>query len=226
MILTVLLVISLPLWKKNVSDKEESVKETTQYRTESLSLLQIVRIKGAKEVILTFFCYCSIEQTAMLWASSYMNLHGGMSVEIAASCASIFFIGITVGRFLNGFLTMKFNDTQLIRIGTILIVVGAITLMIPLGNSFSIVGLILMGLGCAPIYPCIIHSTPVHFGVDKSQAMIGVQMASAYAGTCLMPPLFGLIANHIDVALLPIYLLVLTVVMIFLHERLVKKTEY
>lgn len=226
MILTVLLVISLPLWKKNVLDKEESVKETTQYRTESLSLLQIVRIKGAKEVILTFFCYCSIEQTAMLWASSYMNLHGGMSVEIAASCASIFFIGITVGRFLNGFLTMKFNDTQLIRIGTILIVVGAITLMIPLGNSFSIVGLILMGLGCAPIYPCIIHSTPVHFGVDKSQAMIGVQMASAYAGTCLMPPLFGLIANHIDVALLPIYLLVLTVVMIFLHERLVKKTEY
>ncbi len=225
MALTVLLIISLPLWNQKAQAKIE-VNEHEGEHTEPLSPLKTIHIKGAKEVMLTFFCYCAVEQTAMLWASSYMNLHNGMSAEIAASCASIFFIGITIGRLLNGFLTFQFSDTQMIRIGQVLIVLGAITLMLPFGNVVSIIGLVLMGLGCAPIYPCIIHATPDHFGADKSQAMIGVQMASAYIGTCLMPPLFGLIANHINVALLPIYLLILTAVMIWVHERLIKKTAH
>ncbi len=221
--LTVILIISLPLWKKKAIGKEEPKENNSEY-TKPLSPLKTIRILGAKEIMLTFFCYCAVEQTAMLWASSYMNLHNGMSPELSALCASIFFIGLTVGRLINGFLTFKFNDTQMIRIGQTLIVVGAIALLIPLGNIVSIIGLIIIGLGCAPIYPCIIHATPDHFGADKSQAMIGVQMASAYIGTCLMPPLFGLIANHINVALLPIYLLVLTLVMIIVHEKLIKKT--
>lgn len=225
MILTFILIISLPLWKRTSKDRD-IVEECKEEHTKTLSPLKIIHIRGAKEIMFTFFCYCAVEQTAMLWASSYMNLHKGVSAEMSASCASIFFIGITVGRLLNGFLTFKFNDTQMIRIGQTLTVAGTITLLIPLGNVVSIIGFILIGLGCAPIYPCIIHSTPNHFGADKSQAMIGVQMASAYVGTCLMPPLFGLIANYINVALLPVYLLILTSVMIFVHESLIKKTAH
>ncbi|MBQ8563910.1 MAG: MFS transporter, partial [Firmicutes bacterium] len=125
---------------------------------------------------------------------------------------------------LNGFLTMKFNDTQLIRMGQGVILIGIAALLLPVGDGVSLAGLILVGLGCAPIYPCVIHSTPAHFGAERSQAVIGVQMASAYVGTCLMPPLFGLVAEHITVALLPMYLLILLVVMVFTHEQVVRKT--
>ncbi len=220
-VLTVLLVVSLPLWRQHTRQKGQTQGEEA---AQPLSPAKAIRIRGAKEVILTFFCYCAVEQTAMLWASSYMNLHVGMSPEAAAGCASIFFIGITLGRLLNGFLTIKFTDTQMIRMGLVLIAAGAAVLLLPLGSGVSMAGLVLIGLGCAPIYPCIIHSTPDRFGPEKSQAMIGIQMASAYVGTCAMPPLFGLIANHITVALLPVYLLLLTGLMLFTYERLVRIT--
>ncbi len=221
--LTVILVLTLPLWSRKKGEfGQEDVQESKQGKP--VSLFHAVRIPGAKEVIITFFAYCAVEQTTMLWASSYMVLHNGMSPEKAAGCASIFFIGMTVGRLLSGFMTFKFNDVQMIRLGQTLVVLGGIILLLPFGTTTSLIGIIIIGLGCAPIYPSIIHSTPVHFGEDKSQAMIGIQMASAYTGTCLMPPLFGLIANHIDVALLPIYLLILSAVMIVVHERLLKKT--
>ncbi len=223
-VLTVILIVSLPLWKKKATEKQEFI-ERDEEKSKGLSLIKTIKIRGAIEVMLTFFCYCAIEQTTMLWASSYMHLHNGVAEETAASLASIFFIGITVGRLINGFLTTKFTDKQLIRVGQSLIVVGALALFLPFGQISTIIGITLIGLGCAPIYPCIIHATPEHFGEDKSQAMIGVQMASAYIGTCLMPPLFGLIANHINVAALPVYLLILTALMIIMHERLVKKTR-
>ena len=120
---------------------------------------------------------------------------------------------------------MKFSDDTMIRIGQVLIVIGIVAMLLPLGNVVTLAALILIGLGCAPIYPCIIHSTPAHFGADKSQAVIGVQMASAYVGNCVMPPVFGLIANHISVALLPVYLLLILILMIIMHELLIKKTE-
>lgn len=223
-ILTVILVISLPLWRQKTSESTDVNTKENGY-TRALSLREIIGIPGAKEVMFTFFCYCAVEQTAMLWAGSYMVLHNGISAEQAAGCASIFFLGITAGRFLSGFFTLKFTDTQMIRMGQGLLILGGIILLLPFGQVGSMAGLIVTGFGCAPIYPCIIHSTPVHFGVDKSQAMIGVQMASAYIGICLMPPIFGLIAEHIDVGLLPAYLLVLTIVMILTHERLVKKAD-
>lgn len=221
MTLTVILIIAIPLWKKKAS--ASAVSEKTE-NTESLSLIKVLHIKGAKEVLISFFCYCALEATVMLWASSYMVFHNGMSEEKAASCVGIFFIGITVGRLFNGFLTYKLSDTKIIRLGQGLIVIGAILLLIPLGQVISIVGLVIIGLGFAPIYPCIIHSTPALFGAENSQAVIGVQMASAYAGTCLMPLIFGLIANHIDVALLPVFILFFCFLMIFFHRRLIKKT--
>lgn len=222
-VLTIILILSLPLWKK-VKNTNHEQKENVQ-ESKPVTLKQVFKIRGAKEIMVSFFCYCAIEQTTMLWASSYMVLHNGISTGIAANYASLFFIGITVGRAINGFLMTKFSDTQMIRVGQVLIALGIVVMLLPFGSYLTMAGLILIGLGCAPIYPCIIHSTPEHFGADKSQALIGVQMASAYVGTCLMPPLFGLIANHISVSLLPFYIFAFLVLMIVMHEILVKKTS-
>lgn len=235
-VLTAILVFSIPLWKGrkslvknlqntgteqllgNASEKAGTTSE------KALSLREILKIAGAKEVMICFFCYCALEQTAGLWASSYLTLHKGVSSEMAAIFASLFYIGITVGRAISGFITMKLNDIQMIRLGQGIIVAGIVAMILPGSNILAMAGLVLIGLGCAPIYPCVIHSTPAHFGADKSQAIIGVQMAFAYIGTMLMPPLFGMIARGISVALLPFYLFAILVVMIIMHELLTNKT--
>ena len=160
----------------------------------------------------------------MLWASSFMVARNGISAELAASFASLFFIGITIGRGINGFLTIKFSDRMLIRAGQAIILVGVILLFIP-NDITTLCGFCLIGLGCAPVYPCIIHMTPSLFGAEKSQAMIGVQMASAYLGSCLAPPVYGLIANHVSPSALPIYLAVFLALMVAMHEMVVVKTK-
>lgn len=221
-ILTMILIFSLPLWKNRPEIIDDNGQEVS---AKALSLREVIRIPGAKEIMVCFFCYCALEQTAGLWASSYLSLYKGVSAETAATFASMFYIGITIGRALSGFVTMKLNDVQMIRLGQVLIAVGILIMFLPFGQTLSLVGLIVIGLGCAPIYPCIIHSTPTHFGADKSQAIIGIQMASAYVGTLLMPPVFGLIANHITVALLPVYLFIILILMFVMHEALTKKTK-
>lgn len=220
-VLTVILFLSLPLWK----ERKDSNAVQQETNAKPLTLFQIFKIPGAKEVMITFFCYCALEQTTALWASSYLTLHKGVPTETAATFASIFFIGITAGRLLNGFLTIKFNNRQLIRGGEFIIFTGIVAMLLPVGKTVSLIGFILIGLGCAPIYPCIIHSTPENFGEDRSQALIGVQMASAYIGIFLMPPLFGLIANHINVALLPEYILIILILMACMHERMLRKVK-
>lgn len=219
--LTAVLIFSLPLWKQQGNN--DTGQTSAEAAAKPLSLRQIIVIPGAREVMITFFCYCALEQTAGLWASSYLVLHRGLSAETAAGFASLFFIGITAGRALSGFLTIKLNDTQMIRLGQGVILSGIALLLLPFGSVSSLLGLILLGLGCAPVYPSIIHSTPEHFGADKSQAMIGVQMASAYVGTCFMPPIFGFIANHISVSLFPVYLLAILVLMAVMHEKMLAK---
>ena len=218
--LTAALFLCLPLWRSRpgAAGSGEASKP--------LPLREVVKIPGAREVMVAFFCYCALESTAALWASSYLALHRGVDTETAAFFGSMFFLGITAGRALNGFLTLKFSDTALIRMGQGVIALGAGLLLLPLGSAAALAGLVLVGLGCAPIYPCIIHSTPAHFGAERSQAMVGVQMASAYVGTCLMPPIFGLVAEHITVALLPGYLLAILALMVFMHERLVKLVSH
>ena len=225
-VLTAILVFSLPLWKeRKTSESPGNTNENTTLE-KPLTLPQIIKIPGAKEVMLCFFCYCAIEQTAGLWASSYLTLFKGVSAETAARFAGMFFIGITVGRAINGFIAMKLQDSQMIRLGQSIIAIGVIVMLLPGPHIISLAGLILIGLGCAPVYPCIIHSTPAHFGAGRSQALIGVQMASAYVGTCLMPPIFGLIANHISIALFPVYIMALLILMVIMHELLSKKTAH
>ena len=210
--------ISLPLWKKRTDEPAEDGQ-----RKKPLTLKQIFAIRGAREVMLAFFCYCALEQTCILWGSSYFAMHIGLDEETAAGLASLYMLGLTVGRFLNGFLTYKMNDTNLIRLGEVLIGMGIAVMLLPFGKWAAMAGLVLMGLGSAPIYPCIIHSTPDHFGEENSQAIIGVQMASAYVGTCCMPPLFGILANHIGVYLLPWYTGAILALMVVMCERLERK---
>ncbi|KQB77939.1 MFS transporter [Clostridium butyricum] len=217
-VLTIILIFSLPLWKNRTEEKNEN-----SVNAKTLTLKEIIKISGAKEIMITFFCYCALEQTTGLWASSYLTLHKGISADKAASFASMFFIGITIGRAFSGFITMKLSDSKMIRLGQGVAAIGIITLMLPFGEYISLIGLIMIGLGCAPIYPCIIHSTPEYFGADKSQAIIGVQMASAYIGTLLMPPIFGLIAEYINVSLYPVYLFIVMIFMVVMHEALLRK---
>ena len=219
-VLTAILFCSLPLWRGRPKLKDETDKDV---EAETLPLREVLGFRGVKEVLACFFCYCALEQTTGLWASSYLTIHDGLPAEAAASFASMFFMGITIGRAVSGFMSMKLNDVQMIRLGQRIIALGVVMMLLPLGATVSLVGFVLIGLGCAPIYPCIIHSTPEHFGADKSQAIIGIQMASAYVGTSLMPPLFGLIADRTTVALLPVYLTVILVLMVAMHEMLIRK---
>ena len=219
--LTLVILFSLPIWKKRPG--AENAADGTPAK--AIPLTQLIRMPGAREVILTFFCYCALESTAGLWASTYLVLHHGVAEEVAATCASLFYIGITVGRAINGFLTAKFTDTQLVRASLILMGAGVIVLLLPLGQFAAMAGMIFFGLGCAPVYPCIIHATPARFGAEKSQAFIGVQMASAYLGTTTMPPVFGLLGRSMGMWLFPVFLAAVLGVMAFMHEGLVRKTE-
>ena len=217
--LTALLLLSLPLWKLH--------REAAQHQPKgaALRLSEIFRIPGVKAVCASFFCYCALEQTTGLWASSYLVLHRGLAPEVAAAFAGYYYIGITVGRALTGFLTFRLSDDQLIRLGQATAALGIGLLMLPLGQPSALAGLVLLGLGCAPIYPCVIHATPARFGPDRSQAIIGVQMASAYVGNCCMPPLFGLLAARLSPALLPLFLLGILSVMAGTHSLLLRQTR-
>jgi fucose permease len=216
--LAVILVLSIPLWRGRKKTPTEEKKND-----KPLTMKEIFALPGAKEIVIAFFCYCALEQTAILWASSYFVLKDGMDKETAAYFASFFLIGMTVGRAVSGFLTYKLNDTNMIRLGQALVVLGIVVMILPFGSYATMAGLLLVGLGCAPIYPCIIHSTPAHFGEENSQAMVGVQMASAYFGNCVMPPLFGLIANHVNIGLFPVYLLLILALMVTMYQRCCRK---
>ena len=221
--LSAVIFCSLPIWKR--FEKENRADAVEDERLEPIPLKEVVRFKGAKEIMLAFFCYCALEQTVGLWASSYFVVQRGLPEVVATGYASLFFIGITLGRAANGFLTLKFHDDQLIRLGQGLVLLGILLMLLPFGNGCARLAFVAIGLGCAPIYPCIIHSTPIHFGKDRSQAMVGVQMASAYVGTSVMPPLFGIVARNISIALLPLYLIAILAVMAVMYQRVVVLTR-
>ena len=216
---TAVLLFCIPAWKQRSADPTQRSEEAAV----SPGLRQILTIPGAREVMVAFFCYCALEGTAMLWGSTYLVRRWGVAENRAAGLASLFFLGITVGRFISGFLTYKLTDEAMIRLGQTIIGIGVAVMLLPIGTLAATAGLLLIGLGCAPIYPCIIHSTPAHFGPEKSQALIGVQMASAYLGTLLMPPVFGLIANHVSIGLMPVYMAAILSLMIVMCEKLNRK---
>lgn len=217
-ILTLILFISLPLWKRrpasNISGEAPSA---------DLGLVQVLKIRGVRFVLLAFFGYCALETTTGLWASSYLVTYRGIDADTAARFASLFYLGITFGRFLCGFLADRAGDKRLIRFGMITILVGIVMVWLPVKwNLLALLGLIVIGFGCAPVYPSLIHSTPANFGKENSQAIIGIQMASAYLGSTFMPPLFGLIANHISIGTYPFYLTCFALLMFLMFEQLTR----
>ena len=217
-LITAVLFVSIPLWKgkKNKEQLQENIE------VKDLTFKQIFAIKGAIACFITFFCYCALEITASLWASTYLVGKWNFNPEVAAGFASLFYMGITLGRFLNGFLAMKFSDRFLIRLGSLIIAVGTALMLIPIHSAFALIAFVVVGLGCAPIYPCIIHMTPSVFGKENSQAMIGVQMAFAYIGFLVAPPLVGIFVERITVSLLPVFLLILLVIMFIMHEVVIR----
>lgn len=216
-LIVAVLLLSLPLWGRPTSGNGSETE------TAALSLREVLAIPGAKEVMLCFFGYCALESTAGLWAASYLTLARNIPAETAAGFAALFYLGITAGRAVSGWIAPRLGDDGMIRLGLWGIGLGLAALLLPGPAAVSLAGLVIIGLGCAPIYPSIIHSTPAHFGAHRSQAVIGVQMASAYVGSMAMPPLFGLMARQITPALFPFYLLVLLGLMAWMHHRLVHK---
>jgi fucose permease len=245
MILTGILLLSLPLWKKvekmdsgrcgvspleGVAEDEASAgargRLSPSESSGDVTLKAAIKTPGVLSAVLIFLCYCAIESTVGFWATTYMVFSRGIDINLATTWASLFFIGITVGRFITGFISEKAGDKNMIRIGSVLIFFALILMLLPFENKWIVFSsFILAGLGCAPIYPCMIHSTPVRFGKEKSQALIGLQMACAYTGSTLCPPLFGLIVQKISVSLLPFYGIAFLVLMIFLSEDLNRKIK-
>lgn len=214
--LTAILFLSLPLWKKRATGENGGAGTAAP-----LTLRQAIRIRGVKYILFAFFGYCALESTTGLWATSYLVMGRGIDPETAARYASLFYMGITFGRFLCGFVADRLGDRNLVRIGLAVIFIGIVAVFLPLGiDAACLVGLVIIGFGCAPIYPSIIHATPSNFGEENSQAIVGIQMASAYTGSTFMPPLFGLIASHINVMFYPAFLLVFAVLMLLMTESL------
>lgn len=221
--LTIALLLSLPLWRRvnSIVPADAAEAEPAPTSSSHVPLKSAQRIPGVKLVLIAFFAYCGLETTAILWASTYLVQDRAVSPVTAAAFASLFLLGITAGRFLAGFFADRIGDQALIRGGFLTVTLGAMMLALPLPTTVvALAGLVVAGLGCAPIYPAIIHSTPVNFGRDNSQAIIGVQMAAAYTGSTLVPPLFGGVSTWTGMWIFPLVVATLAIVGLVMSERL------
>ena len=211
LIIAIILLITLPIWKVNNKKIEQEEK--------TISIISALKIKGVSFLLFGFFAYCALESTTMQWASTYFVEVKGIDASHAASFASLFYIGITLGRFISGFITEKLGDRKMIILGSTILAFGIILLIIQTTSYLiSVISFIIIGLGCGPIYPCIIHSTPNNFGKENSGAIIGIQMASAYLGSTFIPLLFGLLGNFIGFKFMPIYLIIFMILMISMTQ--------
>jgi fucose permease len=209
--LVIILLVSLPLWKRF----HEDVQQDTIIENQSQNVL---RLPGIRPALISFFCYCALETTAGLWGASYLVQAKGVSTNVAAGWIAIYYLGITIGRLINGFITAKWSNPALIRGGQFIIGIGAILLLISNQSYVNLLGLILIGMGCAPIYPSMLHETPVRFGKNNSSKLMGVQMAFAYIGSTMVPPIIGVLAGLIGIEFYPIIILVILIGMIVSSE--------
>lgn len=216
--LTAILLMSLPLWKK--AEGKHADKTVEKEETKVLSFMVCVRIPRVKAALAAFVCYCSIEVTVGLWGSSFLVMTRGVPAKTAAGWISLYYFGITFGRFISGFITLKLNQKQMIHLGQALMLTGMVLLLIPGTKLFLLPGLFLIGLGCAPIFPCLIHETPLNFGAENSQSVIGLQMAFSYVGTTLIPPFFGFLASKLSYVIFQPFLLLMFVIMVVVIEVL------
>ena len=200
-----ILLVTLPVWRVNADSSADAASH--------IGLVGALKIRGVPQLLLGFFAYCAAEATTMHWASTFFAEVKDMNSKRAAGLASLFYIGITAGRFLSGFIMNKLGDRRMMILGTCILTLGISLLLVP-SDAVAQAGFVIIGLGCAPIYPCIIHSTPANFGAENSGAIIGIQMASAYVGSTFMPPLFGILGKAVGFAVMPVYLLIFVTLMI------------
>ncbi len=236
-ILTVVLLLSLPLWARARSattkahgaappEDATAASEPPGRGSTHVPLAHALRIPGVALILTAFFAYCALESTAILWSSTYLVRARGVDPATAAAFGSLFLLGITAGRFLAGFFADRIGDQRLIRGGFLTVGLGAVLMALPLETDLlALAGLVVAGLGSAPIYPAIIHSTPVNFGAGNSQAIIGIQMAAAYTGSTLAPPLFGAISTVTGMWIFPLFVAVLVVLGLVMSERLQQRVR-
>ena len=209
-ILTAIIFISLPIWRGPVvSNEQEAVH---------IPLNKALKLPGAISICVAFLFYCALETTSGLWASSYLVTCKNIQPETAAFFASLFYTGITIGRFLSGFISEKLGDTRMIRLGEGILVIGIVLVIVSPSEIPALSGLVLIGIGCAPIYPSVIHSTPARFGRANSQSLVGIQMASAYVGSAASPKVFQLVSDKISIGIYPWALALLAVILIAMTE--------
>lgn len=222
--LVLILLITLPLWKRvthnNNNAASNEIMETNAVRHEENNELKPLQVKGVKLALASFLFYCGVEATMGLWGSSFLVNMKGLSAAAAAQWVSLYYAGITVGRFITGFITFKMTNRALIRSGQLIAAVGAIILFLPLPSIFSLVGFIIIGLGLAPIFPCMLHETPTHFGKKHSQSIMGYQMAVAYTGTTFLPPMLGFISSYFTIGIFPVCILIFAAAMLLSTENL------
>ena len=204
------LLMTLNLWGGEKAKEEERSAKV-------LSIRQVLALPGAKQGLFGFTCYCAVESTFMLWSATYLVMARGLDAAAAASMGGLFFIGMTVGRGVSGFIAMKLCPKQMVRLGQVMMVLGALLLFVP-GQNIAVFGLLFMGLGCTPVYPNIVQDTPRNYGAENSQAVIGVQMAFAYVGSLCMPTVFGWIAEAVGYGALPVFSLAFTAAMVLLYN--------
>ncbi|MGO4109219.1 MFS transporter [Paenibacillus sp. YAF4_2] len=223
-VLVIILFFTLPLWERvakiHKANATSDHMEIIDVLPDEDSSTPPLKIKGVKLALVSFLLYCGIEATIGLWGASYLVNMKDVSASTAAQWVSLYYAGITAGRFITGFITFKVSNRNLIRGGQLIALIGALLLFLPLPDGFSFAGFMIVGLGLAPIYPCMLHETPVRFGKQHSQTIMGYQMAVAYTGSTLMPPLLGLLASSITIGILPMYLVICAAALLLFSERL------
>ena len=219
----IFLFLTLPIWKKadaaRAARKAESLPKESDTETTVSNEKHLLQVKGVKPVLITFLFYCAAESTLGLWGSSYLVQIKGLPIATAAAWVSMYYGGITIGRFFNGFLTLRLSNKQLVRLGLAILAGGVLLLLLPLPTIFTMIGMLGVGMGCAPIYPCMLHETPVRFGTERSKSLMGIQMAVAYTGATFFPPIFGYIAGITTIAIYPVAICIYTIIMIACSEK-------
>ena len=208
-----MVLISLPLWKKTEARSgvsgaaalEKTAPDSKPNNSAQLSFRESLRVPGMKLSFLTFFFYSSLEISTSLWCGTYL-IACGFKPEVGAFIVSLMFASVMIGRIISGFFAIKFTDHRLIYAGIFIVAAGCLVLSLPLPLWMLPVCICLLGLGCAPVYPSLIHATPARFGEALSSQAISIQLAGSYVGSILMPPAFGLVATHFSVHLWPISL--------------------
>ena len=207
--IAVMLIFSIPLWKKSSSSEESSEELVT-----SLSIKEMIKKPEVIQVWVIMLVTNAIEYACGVWGSTYLVEEKGFNIEHGALALTIYYVGMSIGRFLSGLLANKIKTWKRIFIGSVILAPAILVMLLPLPAVFSVVGLFLIGLGNGSIYPNMIHLTPHNFGKEVSQSIMGSQIAFAYIGVMLAPPTVSLISGVFSMKVYPVLLAVLYVVMV------------